>query len=62
VREAERQAALRERILRRHQLADHGGAALAVQQLTGLERTLGGRRGIGAEPGGAARGFAAQAY
>jgi len=62
VREAERQAALRERILRRHQLSDHGVAALAVEQLAGLERALGGGHGIGAEPGGAARGFAAQAY
>jgi len=60
--EAERQAALGERILRRHQFPDHGVAALAIEQLAGLERPFRGSDRIGAKPGGAAGGFAAQAY
>src|SRR5439155_25508 len=60
VREAERQAALRERSRRRHQPADHGIAALAVKNFAGEQIFLGHRDGVGAPAGRAAGRLGAQ--
>ncbi len=52
---------MRERIGGGHEAADHGVAALAVEQFARLEVLLRRRHGVGAPARGAARGFAPQA-
>jgi hypothetical protein len=62
MREAERQAALRRRHLRRHELADDRVAAFAVQHFSRLQISLGHRDRVGAPSGCAAGRLPAQPH